>query len=136
MNYVLDKQLALSKKLTACDRETYIVQPHQQSYSISFNAAVFESFRSTTEKFFTNSPEYSMRKDPVIDRDSNVTDDVLRISRMMNKDKLFTINVYRTTSGILVNGPHKHIKERILENNLITCNKRTRKKKEYKGSNY
>ena len=160
VDYALNTQRALSKKRAACDRETYKIDLFNESCKITFSTAVFELFRTKIVEYFQHHASYVVEIDPVVDMNGSTTGDVMKVFKKTScnrstPDKLFTINMYRTSSRILVNGSqykmfvcsilpsitelfdnygdifreaNRQIKEKILKEQVVH-NKRNRKKK-------
>ena len=100
--YTLNKKLALCKKRAACDRNPFQVKANKSSTTITMNTVVFEHFRSHIENYL-RSRKYKVLPYPVPDRVGNITKDIVRV--MNNETHMYTINVYRTSSRIMINGP-------------------------------
>ena len=117
VNYVLNKEKALSKKMQHATKANYSITRKTFSASVEFNAASFELFRKILGNYYESSSQYQISATEVKDRASNVTADVVRIHdhTKRNNPLAYTINIYRTKSSIMVNGPH-HI--RFLDHDL------------------
>ena len=107
-NYTLDQAEALRKKMISCDDPLFKIQEHQQCVVINLNTAAFQMFKSSLETYLNNhNSTYIVAASPHIDQSDNVTQDTYRVSDRADKSSLFTINLYRTKSSAMINGP-KH----------------------------
>ena len=107
VNYRLNKKLALEKKITACERVTYEVKRHSTCCVVTFNTGAFEYFRVEVRKYLDENASYAISVDePTIDKNGVITQDTIKvISSTQAANDLFTINLYRTTSKTMINGP-------------------------------
>ena len=105
-SFVLNQQKSISKKRKACDRDNYKVKHNSGSSTVTFSTAAFELFRCNVFMYLKqNSYGYQLTESK--DIPGNVTHDILRvfIETCGQVSNLYTVNVYRTTSRIMVNGP-------------------------------
>ena len=107
-NYVLNEKRARAKKRKACDRENYKVKQNQSSTTVVFSTAAFEVFRSNVCPYLEHQ-SYNFKLDQSTDIPGKVTHDILRVFTTISSSEctsLYTMNLYRTTSRVVVNGPH------------------------------
>ena len=105
-NFTLNMKRTRAKKRKACDRDNYKIKENKNSSTIIFSTVAFEIFRS---KVFTYLQRHSYGYQLTESKDipGNVTHDILRVFTAANMvSSLYTVNLYRTTSSLLVNGPH------------------------------
>ena len=106
VNYELNKRAALAKKMAACERDDYEVELKTLSCLLQLNTASFEYFRKDIIEFVNNSSKYRViRHDPVKDRTGCITAEIIAVgSCPPSSNKLFTINIFQTTSQVMING--------------------------------
>ena len=104
INYKLNETKALNKKSKACDREPIKTKQNQSSTTIRMNTAAFEIFCTT---MFNRLLSTYVVKDIKEHDITNITvvHDILQVYTQ-NNTFLFTINIYRTSSTIMINGPY------------------------------
>ena len=109
-NYALNEQMAVSKKIAACQRrDNYVVNNQYNCATVTFNTAAFEIFRENILQFFESSPDKFVTEVTVTrDQNEKITQDTIRVRDKMkrNTPQIYTLNIYRTTSRIMVNGAH------------------------------
>ena len=106
VEYDLNKRAALAKKMASCEREDFEVELKTLSCLVQLNTASFEYFREDIIAFVNNCAKYRViRHDPVKDKSGCLTAEIVAVgSSYSTTDKLFTINIYQTTSRVMVNG--------------------------------
>ena len=120
-NYKLDKVKCLQQKLKACDRPLVSCAVKSGgNIVLELSSATFELVKSYVRPFYEASASTIARDKTVkVDTAGNVESEVLEVSDRTSSGRigrhLYTINLYRTTSRILVNGPYH---KRFLENDL------------------
>ena len=98
IDYTLNKASALHKKLDSCDNRVVL----------TFNTAAFELFRVTVLSYLrSKESEYVATHTPRTDQQNNITEETIRVVDKTVECPMFTINLYRTTSRAMINGP-KH----------------------------
>ena len=111
VDYKLNMEAALTKKLKACDRAMYKSELKNSCMVITLSTAAFEFFKGEVLSYLQCKPEYAVKEEQVLDQCKNITQDIVRVMKQKEgKDSaemgpLFTINMYRTTGRIMVNGP-------------------------------
>ena len=111
VNYKLNMEAALAKKLKACDRVAYESEIKNGCGVITLSTAGFEIFKGKVLSYLEHKPEYSMTVEFLRDKCGNITQDIVRVKKAQDgreqseMDALFTINMYRTTGRIMINGP-------------------------------
>ena len=108
-NFTLNEKRAISKKIEACDRINYDLVNRINCAVITFSTAAFKIFRSNIYKFYDTLPAtYEVAKKEEVDNAGNVTHDIIRISDLTKRRSpmIYTVNLYRTTSRVMINGPH------------------------------
>ena len=105
-NYVLDKHLALIKKRNTYDKPPYSVKERTNCIIVEFNTASFDYFKDKFMNYLENRTDvYSFSPTPQIDQMNNITQDIIRVSDRNTLAPMYTINMYRTRSNAMVNGP-------------------------------
>ena len=110
-NYKINKVTAVKKKLDACSREAISVKEHSRSVVITMNTGAFEFFRKALITHLGKCEHYVVKPTDVRDGRNDVAQDIVRVydkdatSRDPTADPAFTINLYRTKSRAMVNGP-------------------------------
>ena len=105
VDYQLNKELALAKKVAACERVEYKVTQETSCCVIELNTVSFEYFKLDISELILESSCYTQKSDnPVKDLDRNIAQDIRRIVSSETGKHLFTINLYRTSSRVMVNG--------------------------------
>ena len=110
VKYQLNKEVSLSKKIAACDKIDYQVSSPKTCCIIQFNTATFEHFKSDFHQWVAQHPQYIHENDtPVIDMGDNIPQDIVRVISSIDSKPLFTVNMYRTKSKAMINGPEYKI---------------------------
>ena len=107
--YKLNEKQTILKKIVACGRENYNIENRINSATVTFNTAAFEFFRSNIMKFYEKSPEvYQAKLQAEEDRTGKITHDIIKVCDLSKRKtpNIYTINIYRTTCRVMVNGPH------------------------------
>ena len=105
LNYSLNRNKALSKIAAACNRENFDYDFKDGSVLFTFSPAAFTIFVKHLLQFFTTTPQYRINPNHEIDRNGNIPKDTIRVFDPINsKNKYFTVNLYRTTFRVMVNG--------------------------------
>ena len=113
VGYTLNMKTALAKKIESCDRRSYEFKMNNGNYVGKLSTAAFELFRGDIFRYLKESKEYIFRTTETKDRAGKTTQDTIRV-RVNPDDKefdfeklpaLYTINLYRTTDKVMVNGP-------------------------------
>ena len=122
-NYSLNENAACIKKISACDRENCVVERKSHSDSITFNTTSFEIFRKCFDQYYdTHKKKFKVHSTPVIAGNNLIVQDIVRVSDLLKRNVplIYTVNIYRTTSRLMVNGPHyRNFTDNDLP--LITC---------------
>ncbi len=105
-NYKLNEQKAMNNKLLACDRVPFTLKQNNNSITITLNTATYEYFFQVLIEYLNNpNNNYRIENSPEGDITGQViTQDRLRV--FTNSSHMFTANMYRTKSRVMVNGPH------------------------------
>ena len=109
--YTLNEKRCVSKKLNACKRENYRVEEKSSGANVTFNAAAYEIFRRAAVLFFTNSTNYVIVGNPILDQASNIAQETVRVhnKQKRNTPLAYTLNLYNTKSSLWVNGPYYRV---------------------------
>jgi hypothetical protein len=107
--YKLNKQKAVQKKLEHTNRPHVKIWPTDGGIRGSFSTSFFQLFQSACEQHYNNYPGDSCCTiSPSVDNEGTTVTDikytVYMSSQKLLSQKLYTLNVYITTSGMLVNG--------------------------------
>ena len=101
--YALRNNLALCKKRAACDREPYKVKHNKVSTTITMNTVAFECFRSTILEYLRSIKRYETKLSKTPDLEGSIVKEIIRV--FDNISLVYTINIFTTTTRIMVNGP-------------------------------
>ena len=101
--------VALTKKIRSCRQETLAVKLEEgNNLRIHCSTTAFETVRKVIGSQIENSStlEYLSNED----LKGNIYSEVVKVKEKSNttrrnKRDLFTVNIYRTTSSLLINGP-------------------------------
>ena len=106
--YTLNETKTLHKKREACDRENYTITHHDFCATVVFNTVAFEVFRKNLTNFYDGNQKYSTTLDEIKDQIDRTTQDTIKVHdrTRRNTPHIYTINLYRTTCRVMVNGPH------------------------------
>ena len=118
MNYALNPEVALNKKIKACDRPSYSIKLNNGSATVTLNTFCFELLRSNLINFLNHSSQYKFYLFPKTDTNGSTPEDVIKVVKvdeMKTEIAMYTINMYRTTSRLMINGPHY---DHFIENDL------------------
>ena len=120
-NYTLNKETAIDKKIDACDRNTS-AEEKSGNFCYEFSTAGFEVFRKTLfDHIHLPRQGYSRQVEHIIDTDeeNHIVQDTLKMKNWMALDSKLsnaktgtcsiTINLYRTTSKVVINGRDAHL---------------------------
>ena len=119
VNYALNEQIALNQKIKACDRPSYSIKQNNGSATVTLNTFCFEIMRSNLIKFLNRSSQYKFYLCPKTDTQGRTPEDIIKVVKVNDVAKsetdMYTINLYRTTSRLMINGPHYN---HFIENDL------------------
>ena len=122
VDYALNKQVSITKKIKACDRSPYSIKLNNGSATVTLNTICFELMRTNLLQYLANSNMYKIYVFPKIDTNGNTSEDTIKVAKIETPDTethMYTINLYRTTSRLMINGPqHNQFVEKDLP--LIT----------------
>ena len=106
MGYKLNKKEALKKKLAACDRSEFVIEMHASCCVIVLSTAAFEMFRCDVIRYLKDCKKYMiLEPENLADSEMSVTQDTIKVhSPVLEMKHLFTINLYRTTGKVMING--------------------------------
>ena len=134
LDYYIDQKASLKKKLKACNRETVQIEVKpKNNLVIHLNAAAFQFIVQKMLPFLIQNQQLEIEMKQTLDVMQNIIQDTFKInSKQSNRRSKhdYTINCYRTTSNILINGPgvtkfmNNELKliAKILEDNKIQIN--------------
>ena len=108
-DYALNKTLALQKKKKACNYDLYKIQEKTGCTVVLFNTTSFEVLKNFILKQLNISGKYTLEHTPHVDTNKFITQDVFRVLDPNNSNHIYTLNLYRTTSNMMVNGPKNSI---------------------------
>ena len=111
VDYKLNKKAALAKKLQGCDRVKYDPVMHANCCVLTFSTAAFEVFRKALSGYLDKKSEYAVKSSVQKDQDKNIPQDTITVKVKIDDKNfeelppMYTINLYRTTGRVMVNGP-------------------------------
>ena len=132
--YYIDQKASLKMKLKACNREMAQIELKPKSnLVIQLNTAAFQFIVQKMLPFLIQNEQLEIEMKQTLDAMQNIIQDTFKIySKQSNRRSKhdYTINCYRTTSNILINGPgvtkfmNNELKliAKILEDNKIQIN--------------
>ena len=100
-DYTLSAAKILDKKIEACDRTPVKAKHTTQNSVLSFSTSAFEMLKKYTSKYFSAN-DFTVKLSQKQDAAGLIESDILRIQERDNLQ--VTVNFYRTTSRVLVNG--------------------------------
>ena len=132
LDYYIDQKALLKKKLKACNKVQIEVKP-RNNLVIQLNTAAFQFIVQKMLPFLIQNEQLEIEMKQTLDAMQNIIQDTFKIySKQSNRRSKhdYTINCYRTTSNILINGPgvtkfmNNELKliAKILEDNKIQIN--------------
>ena len=126
--YILNVTKALSKKLGQCDRLIFNVEHKSGNIVLTYNTGAYELVKSLLSDFYHHNPNFFVEITDQVDKSDNFVGCVMQVcdstSRGAKGRHLYTVNMYHTTSRMLVNGQfrHKFAKDELPLIELITQN--------------
>ena len=115
VNYKLNENKAIHKKIGSCDRVTHTFELHDSYFIGVFNTAAFELFRNDLMKYIKKCKQYVYQLSEMRELSGKVTQDTIYVKenscsgttdiRFDDLPKFYTITIYRTKDKIMVNGP-------------------------------
>ena len=107
-SYSLNKAKAIEKKIRACDRPPVSVEHKSNNSILKFSTGSFELLRKSIRDFYEEK-NFLVEQTYKQDENGQIEQDIVKIFTINKQQKKsrhhLTINVYRTTSTVLVNGP-------------------------------
>ena len=134
LDYYIDQKASVKKKLKACNKETVQIEAKPKNNLVmQLNTAAFQFILQKMLPFLIQNKKLEIEMKQTLDAMQNVIQDTFKIySKQSNRRSKhdYTINCYRTTSNILINGPgvtkfmNNELKliAKILEDNKIQIN--------------
>ena len=134
LDYYIDQKASVKKKLKACNKETVQIEAKPKNNLVmQLNTAAFQFILQKMLPFLIQNEKLEIEMKQTLDAMQNVIQDTFKIySKQSNRRSKhdYTINCYRTTSNILINGPgvtkfmNNELKliAKILEDNKIQIN--------------
>ena len=111
LDYKLNKKTALAKKLKGCDKVKYDPVMHANCCVLTFSTAAFEVFRKEIVRYLDRKPEYVVKVSVQRDQGNSIPQDTIMVrvkvegKKFEDSPPMYTINLYRTTGRVMVNGP-------------------------------
>ena len=132
LDYYIDQKALLKKKLKACNKVQIEVKP-RNNLVIQLNTAAFQFIVQKMLPFLIQNEQLEIEMKQTLDAIQNIIQGTFKIySKQSNRRSKhdYTINCYRTTSNILINGPgvtkfmnnELELIAKILEDNKIQIN--------------
>ena len=132
LDYYIDQKASLKKKLKACNKVQTEVKP-KNNLVIQLNTAAFQFIVQKMLPFLIQNEQLEIEMKQTLDAMQNIIQGTFKIySKQSNRRSKhdYTINCYRTTSNILINGPgvtkfmsnELKLIAKILEDNKIQIN--------------
>ena len=129
-SYTLNEPKLLGKKMKSCEKNPMVMTIKSgNNVVIEFSTTTFEIVRNIFKMFYNNQPNTYVDFEQVTDTTKKVTSECYKVSHKTTTGergmKRYTINIYRTTSKAVINGPeanmfaqheYPHLESIVLEN--------------------
>ena len=107
VDYELNRSKAIKQKIEAAERPlSVVVKLTMGGIVLTFSAAAYEEFKIVTMNYL-KSQNLILKTTQTTDKHEAVVSE--SVSVYQNSSKLFVLNLYNSTSKILLNGNHHHI---------------------------
>ena len=111
--YKLNQEKALLKKAEACSRPSISAEIKNNNVVLELSTSTFEVVKNMFVKFYSSQLDgvCSMDCTQITDREGHIISDTLQLCQIhasntiITKEPLYTVNLYRTSCKIVVNGP-------------------------------
>ena len=110
-NFVLNQMVALTKKIKSCRQETLVAKLEKgNNLRINCSTTAFETVRKLIGSQIDNSSTLEYLSNEDLKGNIYIYSEVVKVKEKSNttrrnKRVLFTVNIYRTTNSLLINGP-------------------------------
>ena len=104
--YRINEKIATDKKMKACNNEPIQIKMEKgNNLRVYCIAVAFEGVRGILEKILETN--YTINQTQTKDKTGNIVSEVIRVAQKESRgnEAIFTINVFRTKSSFLINGP-------------------------------
>ena len=104
--YRINEKIATDKKMKACNNEPIQIKMEKgNNLRVYCSAVVFEGVRGILEKILETN--YTINQTQTKDKTGKIVSAVMRVAQKESRrnEAIFTINVFRTKSSFLINGP-------------------------------
>ena len=117
--FILNFTKSLNKKLVQCDRIKFKVEQKSGNTILSYNTGSYDLVRSMLFDFYNLNPNIYVENVENIDKDGNCVGCLIKVSDSTKRGTkgrhLYTLNLYHTTSRMMVNG---QFSQRFVKNDL------------------
>ena len=104
--YRINEKIAIDKKIKACNNKPIQIKMEKgNNLRVYCSAVVFEGVRGILEKILETN--YTINQTQTKDKTGKIVSAVMRVAQKESRrnEAIFTINVFRTKSSFLINGP-------------------------------
>ena len=104
--YRINEKIAIDKKIKACNNEPIKIKIEKvNDLRVHCCAIAFEGVRRILEKILETN--YTINQTQTKDKTGKIVIEVIRVAQKESRrnDAIFTINIFRTKSSFLINGP-------------------------------
>ena len=105
--YRINEKIAIDKKIKACNNQPIQIKMEKgNNLRVYCRAVAFERVRGIIEKILGTN--YTINQAKTKDKTDKIVSEVLRVAQKESRrnEAIFTINIFRTKSSFLINGPH------------------------------
>ena len=105
--YRINEKIAIDKKFKACNNQPIQIKMEKgNNLRVYCRAVAFERVRGIIEKILGTN--YTINQAKTKDKTDKIVSEVLRVAQKESRrnEAIFTINIFRTKSSFLINGPH------------------------------
>ena len=108
-NYELNAEKALQHKIDAANRQDIKYDVTGGGHRITMNTGTYELVKNAIPAFYEEHKDYSASVRPHVELKNRIVDIMVVVNNLITGRKTFVINLYNTTSLILVNGKSPNI---------------------------
>ena len=106
VDYTLNKDKSITKKIRACEREDIIDTEYKTgNIVLTVQAGLYEIMKLTIQRLYSNHPVENKRVVPKVTIEkSNNFETACTYTVFENDEKVYVVNLYHTQSKIMING--------------------------------
>ncbi|CAC5387524.1 unnamed protein product [Mytilus coruscus] len=108
-SYNLNHQKALEKKKVSCDKEHVVSEWKANNLVIEFSTSTYELFKTLLHQLLAKSTSYKPKTTEGVDYQNAIVDSCIKVYNRLRDGSMgrtlkFVINLYHTSSRVVVNG--------------------------------